>query len=136
MVFTAIPLSFMLMHLMLFIFYRRNNNNLYYALSMLFFAIMAYTQFGHTFSTTSGAFFWLVALEIFSAVFAIAFDYINHYRCDGLGATLAVLLAVCTSIAILFLMLVLFYIIPEFPTLYQTVEEIRATRSLPSPSIP
>ncbi len=78
-VFTAIPLSFALMHLLLFIFYRRNKNNLYYALSMFFFAVMAYTQFGHTFSTTSGAFLWLIVLEIFSTVFAIGFGIFSVY---------------------------------------------------------
>jgi serine phosphatase RsbU (regulator of sigma subunit) len=78
-VFTAIPLSFAAMHLLLFIFYRRSKNNLYYALSMFFFAVMAYTQFGHTFSTTAGAFLWLLVLEIFSTVFAIAFGMFSVY---------------------------------------------------------
>ncbi len=78
-VFTAVPLSFALMHLMLFIFYRRNKNNLYYALSMFFFAVMAYTQFGHTFTTTSGTFLWLIVLEIFATVFAIAFGMFSVY---------------------------------------------------------
>lgn len=79
MVFTAVPLSFALMHLMMFIFYRRNKNNLYYALSMFFFAVMAYTQFGHTFATTSGAFIWLIVLQIISTIFAIAFGMFSVY---------------------------------------------------------
>jgi len=63
------------------------------------------------------------------AVFGITFDYINHHRCDGLGATLAMLLAVSTGITIFILMIALFHIVPEFPTLRQIIEEIRATHS-------
>ncbi|MBN1464530.1 hypothetical protein JXA02_02125, partial [candidate division KSB1 bacterium] len=78
-VFTAIPLCFAIMHLLLFIFSRQNKNNLYYALSMLFFAVMAYTQFGHTFTTTRGAFFWLIVLEMLATVLAIVFGMFSVY---------------------------------------------------------
>ncbi|MBN1482457.1 hypothetical protein EH223_10490 [candidate division KSB1 bacterium] len=78
-VFAIIPLSFAVMHLLLFIFYPQNKNNLYYALSMFFFAIMAYTQFGYVFTTTTGAFLWLIVLELFSTVFAIAFGMFSVY---------------------------------------------------------
>lgn len=78
-VFAVFPLSFAIMHLLLYIFYPQNKNNLYYALSMFFFAVMAYTQFGYVFTTTTGAFLWLIVLELFSTVFAIAFGMFSVY---------------------------------------------------------
>ena len=78
-VFSVIPLCFAVMHLFLFIFYPRRTNNLFYALSMIGFAVWAYTEFGHSFTTTHGSFFWLFIIRLFATNMAIAFSIASVY---------------------------------------------------------
>ena len=78
-VFSVIPLSFALMHFLLFVFYPRHKNNLFYAISMLGFAILTFASFADQFSTTPIRFLFMLIVMLTSVNVAISFSMLSVY---------------------------------------------------------
>jgi serine phosphatase RsbU (regulator of sigma subunit) len=78
-VFSIIPLSFAVVHLLLFIFYPRFTNNLFYALSMLGFAVLAFTAFYDPFVTSWHEIVLMMIFNIISVTVAISFGMLSVY---------------------------------------------------------
>ena len=78
-VFSVIPLSFALIHLLLFVFYPRHKNNLFYAISMLGFAALAFVSFADVFMTTPMPFIVSLILILASTNIAISFSMLSVY---------------------------------------------------------
>ncbi len=78
-IFMTLPLSFAIVHLLLFIFYPQNKNNLYYALSMLGFAGMVFFAFQEVFLTSTQHITGIIIFELLSTIVAISFGMLTVY---------------------------------------------------------
>ena len=78
-IFSVIPLSFAVMHILLFIFYPQNKNNLFYAVSMLGFAGMVFIGFQEIFTTIPYSVMWVILIEIICSIIAISFGILAVY---------------------------------------------------------
>ncbi len=77
--FMTLPLSFAIVHFLLFIFYPQNKNNLYYALSMLGFAGMVFFGFQEVFITSVRHIPAIIIFELCSTIIAISFGMLTVY---------------------------------------------------------
>ena len=78
-VFSMIPLTLALVHLLLFFFNRPARENLFYAICMIGFAVLSLTNFQFTFVTEVARFRWIIGLSIISAHVAIIFGLLTAY---------------------------------------------------------
>lgn len=79
MVFSAVPLAFALMHLLLFLFYPPAKENLYYALSMAGFAMSSFASFEAPFATSMAEVVHLGRLINAGANLAVLFGVLTVY---------------------------------------------------------
>jgi serine phosphatase RsbU (regulator of sigma subunit) len=77
--FTIIPFTLAFLHLMIFIFNRREKANLYYAISMAGFAIIAFTDFGRSFTGNQLEEIWLNRINFLAINTAILFGLLTSY---------------------------------------------------------
>lgn len=79
MIFSAVPLAFALMHLLLFLFYPPAKENLYYALSMVGFAMSSFASFETPFATSIAKIVHLGRLINAGANVAVLFGVLTVY---------------------------------------------------------
>jgi serine phosphatase RsbU (regulator of sigma subunit) len=77
--FTVIPLVLMVMHFLLFVFYRNNKENLYFAICMLCWAFIAYVDFISPFFTRFSELYIFVRIHGFAVPLAIIFGLLTIY---------------------------------------------------------
>lgn len=120
-VFSIIPLSFAVIHLLLFVFYPQFANNLFYALSMLGFSVLAFTAFAEPFFTSRQQAVLLMILNVTSINVAIAFGMLSVY------ATIYKKMPLYTYFPMISLALItlMFFLIPQtqkyFPMIMYTL---------------
>jgi hypothetical protein len=76
---TVIPLVLMVMHLLLFVFYRNNKENLYFAICMLCWAFIAYVDFFRPFYTQISEIYMFARIHGFVVPLAIIFGLLTIY---------------------------------------------------------
>ncbi len=103
-IFTLIPLTLAFLHLMIFIFNRRETANLYYALSMVSFGLIAYTDFGLGFTGSMAGARMLSRVNFFAVNSAVIFGLLTIYRnsLSRLPKTFYFFLVVCTALVLWF----------------------------------
>jgi serine phosphatase RsbU (regulator of sigma subunit) len=77
--FTIIPLLLMILHIFLYAFYRHYKENLYYAICMLCWAIITYSNFHFPFFTRLSELYVLVRIGQFAVPLAIIFGLLTIY---------------------------------------------------------
>lgn len=78
-VFSIVPLTLALIHLLLFLFYPSARENLFYAICLIGFAGISFFSFYPTFTGEVSRYVWSSRLEVFSLLLAICFGLLTLY---------------------------------------------------------
>ena len=78
-IFMIIPFTLAFLHLMIFIFNRSEKANLYYAICMAGFAVIAFTDFGRTFTASQPEAIWLNRINFLAINTALVFGLLTSY---------------------------------------------------------